>query len=351
MSQKDIPGAGEPKPNCEGIEQRLLLFACDELGPEERAAVEVHVGSCARCAAELARELRFQQGLAATSQAPEFDPSGLLLSRCRSELDEALDDAEAPLARRGWLAGFRSANWLLTAFVRHPAWSAALLLMLGAGVGALTLQSYQSRVSARQAPALVVSGERRLSDRDLQTMGIAGINWTPDGSSGSPSVELRLTAEKPMELKGNLDDTNIRRVLTFVVLNGQRFDPGVRLDSVDMLRTRLNDADVRHALCAAARKDPNPGVRLRALEALRGGEQDDLVQQAVLDALENDSNPGVRVEAVNLLVGTLRAMEDKGFEDQRIVNILRQRMRKDPNNYIRMQSAAAIRQLGPRETY
>jgi len=33
------------------------------------------------------------------------------------------------------------------------------------------------------------------------------------------------------------------------------------------------------------------------------------------------------------------------------VAILRERMQKDPSTYIRLQSAAAIRELGPREKY
>ena len=179
-------------------------------------------------------------------------------------------------------------------------------------------------------------------------MGIAGINWLPDGS-GSPSVELHLTAEKPLVVQGSLDDSDVKRVLTYVVQNGQRFDSGVRLDSVEVLRTRSGDRDVRRALCMAAHRDSNPGVRLKALEALRGLEQDEQVRQALLDALLNDANPGVRVEAIN----ALRALAEKGgpLDDQRLVNVLRDRMRKDPNNYIRMQSAAAIRQLGPRGVY
>jgi len=338
---------------CEEIECLLVLFACNELEASERATVEAHVGSCTACAALLAGALRLPQRIAAGGQAAgRVDPSDLLLAQCRSELKEALDDAEAASARRGWLGGFRWAHWLLGAFARHPAWGAALLVLFGAALGSVAPQWYRAQANrAGPRPAMTVSVSPRLSEHDLQTMGIAGINWAPNGPSGAPSVELHLTSEKPMVLQGNLDDTEVKRVLTYVVQNGQRFDSGVRLDSVDMLRMRLSDADVRRALCAAARKDSNPGVRLRALEALRGFEQDDLVRQAVLDALENDSNPGVRVEAINSLVGTLRALEDKGPEDPRVVSILRERMQNDPNNYVRMQSAAAIRRLGPRETY
>ncbi len=332
--------------NCEEAERLLVLYACDELDKERRGSVEQHVAQCRECAAVLAGELRLQQMIAARKQpADTIDPSGSLLAQCRSELQERLDDVTNAHARRGWLYGLRPSRW----FVLHPALSAALLVVIGLVLGTAVPQYYRSRIAQGPGTAMLVSAPPRISDQDLQTMGVAGINWIPD----SGSVELRLTAEKPIEVKGSLDDTDVRRVLTFVVQNGQRFDSGVRLESVDALRARSSDTEVRRALCAAVRKDRNPGVRLKALEALRGFEQDDLVRQTLLDALSNDSCPGVRVEAINSLEATLRAMAEKGSiaSDKQLINVLRERMHKDPNNYIRMQSAAAIRELGPHETY
>jgi hypothetical protein len=90
--------------------------------------------------------------------------------------------------------------------------------------------------------------------------------------------------------------------------------------------------------------------------------------------LEHDGNPGVRVEAVNLLVHSLdhepsdfpalapvvpeppsatppaapRAdVTDPSVE--RVVRVLEQLQRRDPNRYVRLRSAAALRQIGPRE--
>ena len=335
---------------CEDFGRLLMLYVWEELDTGERAAVEDHVGKCAICAAALAAELRLRQGLAGAEQpAEKLDPSSRLLAQCRSELAEALDDAGQAPARTSRWGAWHLASW----FVFHPALSAALLVLLGVAFGSMAPQWYRSYTSRRPETPFVVSASPKLSEQDLQTMGIAGINVLPDSTSGSPSVELHLTAEKPLVVRGSLDDSDVKRVLTFVVLNSQRFDSGVRLDSVDVLRTRSADTDVRHVLCAAAHRDRNPGVRLRALEALRGFEQDDSVRQTLVEALQNDSNPGVRVEAVNSLLGALRAAADQGgrLDDQRVVEVLRDRMEKDSNNYIRMQSAAAIRQLGPRKVY
>lgn len=342
------------KPTCEEVERLAVFYAWDELDASERAAVEAHAQQCPACSASLVRELRLRQAIATVEPAADqLDPSGLLLARCRSELPEILDDAsEASDRASGWSV-FRPVNWFVRFSMGHPAWSAALLVLMGVTLGAVVPQWYRSQmIDKREITGMTVSASR-LSDQDLQTMGIAGIQWVPDSGSGAPRVELHLVSEKPLVVQGAPEDAEVKRVLTYVVQNGQRFDPGVRLDSLEVLRTRSSDADVRRALCAAARKDLNPGVRLKALEALRGFEQDDLVRQALLDALANDANPGVRVEAVNGLMGSLRALTERGvpLEDARLINVFRERMRRDSNSYVRMQSAAAVRQLGPREVY
>ena len=77
----------------------------------------------------------------------------------------------------------------------------------------------------------------------------------------------RVRTEQPLVVVGSVDDADVRRVLTYVVANGERFDPGVRLDCLDALKARSDDEQVRRALVAAARKDQNAAVRLKALEA------------------------------------------------------------------------------------
>ena len=125
----------------------------------------------------------------------------------------------------------------------------------------------------------------------------------PDGAPGTLQVHVR--TEEPLVLSGSVDDPDLRRVLTYVVENGEQTDPGVRLDCLEALRARASDADVRRALLYAARRDQNPAVRMKALESLRDSVTDKTVRETLVDALQHDANPGVRVEAVNLLVSSL----------------------------------------------
>jgi hypothetical protein len=169
-----------------------------------------------------------------------------------------------------------------------------------------------------------------------------------------------------VEITGNVQDSDMRQALTYVIENGDRFDAGERLDCLDALKAVAGDQQVRGALLNAARKDQNPAVRMKALDSLRDAAANDDVRQVLLDALEQDSNPGVRVEAVNLLVGSLdheapeagpvvvQAPEPGNPSDSdpsigRVVRVLQQLERRDPSRYVRLRSAAALRQIGPRE--
>jgi HEAT repeats len=337
--------------NCESAERLLIYYACDEARPEERAAVEQHVGECANCAAMLAVELRLQQMLATMPQtADELDLAGELLAQCRSELAEALDDsrdhATLGVQSQGFLA--RCFAWCRMEMAVHPAMGAAFFVLMGLAVGRVMPSVANGTQQAGLIPTSTVYASPRISDQELQNMNVSGIYLVPDGgTTGTQNVEVHLRAMKPMVVSGGADDADVKRVLSFVITNGQRFDSDVRMDSVDVLRSRTDDVDIRRVLCATALHDTNAGVRLRAMEALHGFEQDDTVRDTLLDALMHDTNPGVRVEAVSALKATVES--GKATADPRIAQVLRDLSKHDSNNYIRLQAAAAIRNLGPQQ--
>jgi hypothetical protein len=336
--------------DCGSAERLLIYYACDEATAEERAAVEQHVGECANCAAMLAVELRLQQMLATMPQsADELDLAGELLAQCRSELAEALDDSRnhgtLGLQPQGLFA--RCFAWCRMEMAVHPAMGAAFFVLMGLAVGRIMPAPANGTQQAGLIPTSTVYASPRISDQELQNMNVSGIYLVPDGAAGTQNIEVHLRAMKPMVVSGGPDDSDVKRVLSFVMMNGQRFDSDVRMDSVDVLRSRTSDVDIRRVLCASSRHDTNPGVRLRALEALHGFEQDDTVRDALLDALMHDTNPGVRIEAVNELSATVEA--GKATADPRIARVLRDLSEHDSNNFIRLRAAAAIRNLGPQQ--
>lgn len=360
----------EKKMSCRDIAPLLVFYVCEEVSGEEHERIETHLAGCQACSEQLAEEKEFHGTLVSAPQsADQLDGSGILLSQCRSELEEALDDLSAPPLAEHW----RPFGWLRRWMALRPVWSGALLVLVGVLAGA-QLVPWLQESSSNTGQALNVRARQPLTPDQLRNMVVSGLSVSPSPGSDSPTVQLQLSAEQPMVLTGRADDSNVRQVLTYVVENSERFDAGVRLDCLDALKAAARDQQVRIALLNAARKDQNPAVRMKALEALRETAGEDDVRQVLLDALEHDGNPGVRVEAVNLLVGSLdnrtpdtdaareapeppettamrapRAADEEDASFEQVVKVLQELQRRDPNPYVRLRSAAALRQIGPRE--
>jgi hypothetical protein len=316
---------------------------------------------------------------AANPPAGEINSADALLSQCRSQLAETLDDLSVTPVREHW----QPFGWVRRWMALRPAWSGAMLVFFGVLLGAEVMPWLQSGLPGNNNGRVVnVLASQKLTDDQLSKMAVAGINLAPWPNAAPGTVQLQLRAEQPMVLSGSVDDSNMRRVLTYVVENGERFDAGLRLDCLDALKAQARDAKVRKALLLAARRDQNPAVRMKALEALKDSAADDAVREAMLDALAHDANPGVRVEVVNMLVHSLEhesqgsnmvsypklagAPEDLDEQSddmqasessamtsnasvEKVIRTLEELQKRDPSRYVRLRSAAALRQIGPRE--
>ncbi|MGB9464918.1 MAG: HEAT repeat domain-containing protein [Candidatus Acidiferrum sp.] len=351
---------------CKEVAALLVFYACGETSEQENALVETHLATCAACAAQFAEERGLHESLIAALQASEqSDTGGILLSQCRSELAEALDDLSAPPLQEHW----RPFGWLQRWMGMRPVLSGAALVFIGAALGTPLMPWISARLGSSNynGQTVNVSAGARFTDEQLAKMAVAGINLAPTSDGAPGTLQVRVRTEEPLVLSGSVDDPDLRRVLTYVVENGDQTDPGVRLDCLEALRARTSDLDVRRALLYAARKDQNPAVRMKALESLRDAVTDVTVRETLIDSLEHDANPGVRVEAVNLLVRSLEsgaldssdapaialAPEDsdrpRNPSMDHLVRTLQELQRSDPNRYVRLRSAAALRQIGTRE--
>ena len=336
-----------------------LLAAGGELDAEEQARASRHLAHCAACSASLQRE----QALLALLADSHREPDAPLLAACRAGLQDALDREE----ERGWLrrrlAVLLPASWISP----RPAWSGALLLLIGFTVGLLgprlllrsraTPASVSGSAAAPDASATAANPSPSAGAKpnpitaaptpfDLHAADVAGINVFRSGDSETPRVELHLRTQQPLTVRGTLDDDDVRSVL-LNVLQDSRFcpDPDLRLDAVNLLRARHNDPTVRSVLCRAARADGDAGVRRMALQALAGAGPQPMIRDTLLDALAADDDAGVRIEAISVL----RDMAARGpmLPDERVLNLLRERTEKDPSALVRVQSAAALRALAP----
>src|SRR5271163_2154053 len=286
---------------CAEISELLVFYVCGEVSPAEKEQVDGHLATCAACSEQLAQERLLLESCKEMPQpADAADVTSVLLAQCRSELAERLDDLAAPVKQERW----QPFGWLRRWMALRPVWSGAALVVFGVVLGTQLLPWLETANDVA-GPAVNVLAAPKLSDEQLAKMAVSGIRFSPAQDAAGQDIQLRLNAEQPMELSGNVNDSDVRRVLTYVVENGERFDTGVRLDCVDALKMRVDDAQVRQALLLAARKDQNAAVRIKALESLRDTPDDDAVRGTLLGVLQHDASPGVRIEAVNVLVRSL----------------------------------------------
>lgn len=308
---------------CEWVRQNIMLHVYDELADDARYELDQHVERCADCATELQSAREFRQTMATV---PAVDPTPNLLASSRMRLQEALETAQ-----QGGLWNrltFDPTLWLRQ--IRFsPALAAVLLISgLGGGSAATFWVMKNSPDTAAQNGAGPLAGS-------MEEASVAGIrSITPE--PGTNRVSIKYETLNTREAAGSLNDARIQQLLLFAAQNNT--NSGVRVDSVDLLKQRMDDSRVREALVYTLRYDTNPGVRLKALEGLGSYVREDVrVRDAVLETLTSDTNPGLRTEALRVL-GPVRA-------DASVRATLERLAASDSNRFIRDQSRSVLGQM------
>ncbi len=158
---------------------------------------------------------------------------------------------------------------------------------------------------------------------------------------GSGRVQIVVDETTQRVLSGNLDDQSIQRLLLTAAKDPS--DAGLRVESVDLLKSRPQSAEVRSALLYAVQHDPNSGVRLKALDGLKEFANDPETRKTLTQVLLKDDNPGVRTQVIDLLI--------KHHSDA-MVGVFQELMGKEDNGYIRMRCQKALHDMNASvETY
>jgi anti-sigma-K factor RskA len=304
---------------CEWVRENITLHVYGELADDARHELEQHVARCGECAAELKAAREFH-ALLAQDRAEE--PSPNLLAASRMRLQEALETAE----QGGFWQrlAFDPANWLRQVKFSPALASVILILGFAGGVGT----AY--KVFDHQGPNAVNSVAANPAEASIT--GIRSITQEP----GSKEINIKYDTVSTQQAQGSMNDQRIQQLLLFAAQNN--YNPGVRMDSVDLLTQRPNVVQVRDALIYALRYDSNPGVRLKALDGLGKFVKDDVrVRDVVLEALVNDSCPGVRTEALHLI--------EPVKADGSVRGVLMALAAKDQNQYIKSQARTMLAQL------
>jgi hypothetical protein len=296
--------------SCEKFRELIPLYLYGELDFEEEEKLEQHLSSCPACAEERQRCER----LSALLAEGEAGVSAELLSRCRQDLAAAL---EKERSRRGLLSGLRRfrAGWMTA----PPVWlrPAGAVALVAVGFFAARLMPEDMAWSGRSAQAQPVVGRVRLIDA------------APGGM-----VRVQYEEIRPRELRGSFQDERIRQLLLAAATDPT--DPGLRAESIDLLKDRTADAEVRRALIDALRSDDNPAVRLKAIEALRPYAHEPETRKALAQVLLADRHAGVRIAAVELLANV---------KEPDVAGAFQQLLHREEDQYIRQRTLKALDEM------
>ncbi len=310
--------------------QWIQLSLYDELDTEQKKALGAHLASCRDCQSELVALKRFQE---VVSKHKPSEVAEDILKEARLELRAAL---RAERSGESWW--HRLLVWIELPWpsLVRVAVSSGVTLVAGVLIGYAVFRApaEQSGLSLQRAPAVThfEQGETQITDvRFLDA----------DPSDGE--VEFAFEAVRPVRVRGNIDDEQIQRVLSQALLNER--NPGMRLRTVTAIastRAPHPDPQVKNALIQAVKHDDNPGVRKEALQALQKFRSDEDIKEALLYVLANDKNEGLRIDAIN---GLSAATIEGKIVSKEILNVLREKMRSDRNNYIRLRAKAVLEEV------
>jgi hypothetical protein len=299
---------------CEDAGKLIPLFTYGELSFDEEEHLELHLDDCSACRAEVKRFKAIQSAL----DDQESDVSSPLLVQCRRNLRASIAGM-GDVPRRSGIA-----SWF-DRFIPHVHFGAP-----AQSIGAVAL------IALGFFGAKMLPGDRS----PLQSMSVAGPVYErvrdvePNAASGKVQIVVEQVSRRT--LSGGMTDEPIRRLL--LAAARQSNDPGVRVESLDLLKNDCSQMDVRDALLEALQHDSNPGVRLKALEALRSNASDEEVRKVLARVLLTDDNDGVRTQAIDLLTA-------KSNKEPALIGILQQLMVKEDNSYVRSRCQRALHDM------
>ena len=319
--------------NHEQYKEWVQLSVYDELDEDEQKMLAKHLTACDECRDELAK---IQRMISLLKQTKEWEPDDELLREARLELRAALRLEKKRRERWSFLNGFFGS--LVSPKFAYALGGAALLLI---GFFGGNLLFNREAPQEKPAPTIQASNASFVQG-DAK---ISNVHFLGNPQAGG-EVEFTFDAITPVHIKGNVDDERVQKVLTHALLNED--NPGVRLRSVSAIALQteqprnLQDQAIKYALLKALKSDENPAVRKEALKALQKFAFDDDIKKVFLDVLMHDKNSGIRIAVINLLDSV--KVEGKPL-DQDILDVLKQRMKSDDNNYIRIKAKEALGEI------
>jgi anti-sigma factor RsiW len=317
---------------CPEVQAKLSLYLYGELDFAEEERLEEHAGQCAACERALAREKAWHTAL----NAERADVPLELLEQCRQDLRSAAGSLKAKgrsprWSRPRWLA------WLDSLDLLAPRWSMRL------AVG-----SFLVFVGFSAAQLLDRRGFPGDSGIAAESMGMINpLSARIREVEPADNNRVRIVFDQEHSISGAVDSAEMRAWLLAAARDEQ--DPGIRVDSVEMLNQQAG-SEVRDALLDSARNDPNAAVRLKAVEGLARYREDAVTLDGLVFVLEHDENAGVRSKAIDVLAPLSSPNVRIGPDLAGALADVMQSAQQD--DYVRARCAELLRHIGsPLEVY
>jgi anti-sigma factor RsiW len=310
----------------------LAEAASGELSNLQREELQRHAQDCATCREEFASIEALAELLASR---PPLVISDEMLKDARVEL-RARIRIERRASERSIFSGL-IARWFDAPGPRLAV-VGTLTMVLGLGLGYVFFGSPSADTGFPARTAVMMPGTGQGGSQ------ITAVRFI-DADASDGEVELAFQAIRPMRLRGAPDDPAIQKLLAYALVTEP--NAGVRIRTVNTLTENAHpetDPEIRTALVKVVKYDTNPGVRKQAMHALTLLPMDADIKSALLYVLANDPNEGLRIDAIDALLPDRVA---DGPDDDAMLEVLKNRMQNENNNYIRLRTKAALQEVQP----
>jgi hypothetical protein len=280
-----------------------------ELSFDEEEAVHQHLETCAACQSEFDKTKAIHHAF----DDAEVQVPAELLQNCRRNLRMAVASTSGTSqnSTTSFFARWKEMVAIPWAAVWKPV--AALSLVAVGFVGG-QIAPTQTRIAGEAEPV------------------ISRVRYVQPDDTGN--VRLVVDEVRQRVLSGSPEEGQIRNLLLTAAREAS--DPGVRVETMDLLKSQSESDEVRRALLNALQTDANPGVRLKALDALRSSAQQDETRRVLAQVLLTDDNPGIRTQAIDMLVQR---------RERDMVGVLQEVMSREDNNYVRLKCQKALHEM------
>ena len=307
------------------LKEQVLLYLYGELSDEDKLLFEEDLAKYENLR-ELFEEEKKNHELYSLTSNKEIPDS--LLQESRRKLRERLKEESNSLFTASPTSG-----GLLYLLFGSPSKTIVAISMLTIGIllgKFVTIQvEFDNGVEVRQFVSSLdgVISNDLLGSNEMEIADLNILSYDP----ASEVITMSVDAVTSVGIRGNIKNDRIQNLLAAALQSD--LGPSIRLKTVDLLQMNLENGEIVNALINALRNDDNPGVRLKAVEALAPYTNNHDVKDALLNTLINDQNAGVRIQAILAL---------KDNKDPKVLEVLKNRMESDENEYIRHQSKESV---------